>query len=191
MGGEVADFLAHRGADDFAAAAGEVRNSFFQPHEHLGAPAGGKAVGFAGHGVGIMHIGAQPQRVGSLAGGQAGEAAHAQHHVCLFAADEIFAAHVGAEQLPEETRHAQREGGGLGNGRNAVEFEVAVFAGGFGIHLLAGDEQHRVVPHFAELLGHGNAGEEVAACATAGDDDVERFFRVHEFWISCCLRVGQ
>lgn len=171
-GGKVAEFFAHGGAGKFASYAGEVGDCFLKANQHAGTPAGGGAVCFAGQGVGIMHIGAEAHIVPGFNGGQAGKATHAQYHICPLLADDGAAAAVCAEELPEEARHAQGEGGWLGNGGYGVELEVAVFAGGFGIHLFAGDEQHGVVPHAAELLCHGNAGEEVAACAAAGDDDV-------------------
>ena len=43
----------------------------------------------------------------------------------------------------------------------------------------------------AELLGYGDAGEKVAACAAAGDDDVERLLFTHNLGFPLMRRHGQ
>ena len=121
-----------------------------------------------------MYVGAKSQGVACAYGGQGGEAAHAQYDVGLRCAQDVPAVEVAAHHAPDEAGGAQGEQRGFGDGLDGVELEVAVFARGFGIDVFPGDEQDGFVAELLELLRDGDAGEEVATGATAGDDDVER-----------------
>jgi hypothetical protein len=52
---------------------------------------------------------------------------------------------------------------------------VLVFRGRLGIDLLFRDQQHHLVPARAQGFSHGDSGKQVAAGATAGDEDFQGF----------------
>jgi hypothetical protein len=62
----------------------------------------------------------------------------------------------------------------LGDSGNSFEIQMPIFRGRFGIDLLFGDQKHDLVAACTQRFRHGDAGKQMAACATTGDEDFER-----------------
>ncbi len=146
-----------------------------QPEKDLGAEATRQHVGAAGTGVRIVNEGFQAELVAGVNRRQRGEAAHAKHRIRAEAAQKRLATTDGAPGFPQKRQHPRRERRRFRHGGHCFEAQVRVFRRGFGIHLLFGNEQHDLVTARAQGFCHGDSGKQVAARATTGDDDFQRF----------------
>ncbi len=75
------------------------------------------------------------------------------------------------KERPEEGYHFRGKGRRFCDGGDDLEFQMRIFGGCLGIDLLLGNEQEWLMALGEERFGDGDAGEEVAAGATTGDDD--------------------
>jgi hypothetical protein len=75
--------------------------------------------------------------------------------------------------FPQEWQHPRGKRRGFCDGGDRFEVQVRVFRGSFGIDLLLGDQQQHLVTACAHRLGDRDPWEQVAARASAGDEDFE------------------
>ena len=154
---------AFRLAEEFA--------GFLEAQEDFASETGGEAVGFSRDGVGFVNEGGDTALAGRKDGGSAGESAHAQDEVGFVFAVEV-PAHGSA--FPKAAQEAD-EGRGENRGhRDRGEFVCAEFRmclEGGGVNGFLGNDEKCLMAAGMEFLPDGEAGEEVAAGASAGNDD--------------------
>ena len=139
--------------------------------EHPRAKPRGEHIGAAGAGVGIVNERLQAEPVAGVYRGQRGEPAHAQHRIRPELTDEPLALAQRAPQPPHKWQHARRARRRLGHGRHGRKAQLRIVRAGLGIHRFFRNQQQRLVTPRQQRLRHRNAGEEVTACATTGNED--------------------
>jgi hypothetical protein len=115
-----------------------------------------------------------PEFVSGVNGRQRGEATHAEHGIGSEFADDFFRGLDRLVERPEEGDHLRGERSGFRDRRDDLEIQVWVFRGCLGVDFLLGNEQQRLVALREESFGYRDAGKQVAAGATAGDEDFSR-----------------